>query len=128
MTMYQPMKMAAAEALYHTAQPRVVLAVHHRHAEWPRPVFEIPCPGCCHSWPPAASPARSRASTTFSAPYTQKYGPGCYTPVIPVTYWSFRLMIGVGLLTALIAASVLWLRGPARQPGRRWFAGCCCGR
>ena len=33
MTQYQPMKMAAAEALYHTAKPGVVLAVHHRQPE-----------------------------------------------------------------------------------------------
>ena len=28
--------------------------------------------------------------------YAKKYGPGSYKPVIPVTYWSFRLMIGFG--------------------------------
>ena len=53
------------------------------------------CPACCRSWPPAPSTARSRASTTCSAQYEQTYGPGDYMPVIPVTYWSFRLMIGL---------------------------------
>ena len=32
-----------------------------------------------------------------------------YKPVIPVTYWSFRFMIGLGLLGAAGAALILWL-------------------
>ena len=36
--------------------------------------------------------------------YAKKYGPGDYKPIIPVTYWSFRLMVGFGMLAALLAA------------------------
>jgi cytochrome d ubiquinol oxidase subunit I len=52
-----------------------------------------------------------------------KYGPGTYTPVIPVTYWSFRLMIGFGLVAGLVALLGLWLtrRGRTPEPERRWF-------
>ena len=28
--------------------------------------------------------------------YEQQYGPGDYMPNIPITYWTFRLMIGFG--------------------------------
>ena len=38
------MKMAAAEALYHTRQPGVVLAVHHRQPERLQEVFPITLP------------------------------------------------------------------------------------
>ena len=35
-----------------------------------------------------------------------------YRPIIPVTYWSFRIMMGLGFVAMAIAAAVLWqLRG-----------------
>src|SRR5439155_9425467 len=50
------------------------------------------------------------------------YAPGDFTPVIPVTYWAFRLMIGLGLLAALIAIAVLWgVRGDRVPTGRVWL-------
>jgi cytochrome bd ubiquinol oxidase subunit I len=53
--------------------------------------------------------------------YDKKYGPGSYKPVIPVTYWSFRLMVGFGSLAALLAALGLWLTRRRRIPRSRWF-------
>jgi len=53
--------------------------------------------------------------------YDKKYGPGSYKPIIPVTYWSFRLMIGFGGLAALLAAIGLWLTRRRRIPRSRWF-------
>ena len=35
------------------------------------------------------------------------YSAGGYTPVIPLTYWSFRLMIGLGMAGAAGAVAVL---------------------
>ena len=37
-------------------------------------------------------------------------------PVIPVTYWSFRFMIGLGMGAAAGAALVLWLTRRGRAP------------
>ena len=53
--------------------------------------------------------------------YDKKYGPGSYEPIIPVTYWSFHLMIGFGSLAALLAAFGLWLTRRRRIPRSRWF-------
>ncbi len=52
------------------------------------------------------------------AAYAKKYGPGQYKPIIPVTYWSFRLMAGFGLLAALLAAVGLWLTRRAPDPAQ----------
>ena len=41
--------------------------------------------------------------------------------MIPVTYWSFRFMIGLGLLVAAGAALVLWMTRGGRTPRGRWF-------
>jgi len=55
--------------------------------------------------------------------YAQVYGPGSYTPIIPVTYWSFRLMIGIGMLAALVALIQLWTLRKGRTPRSRWLLG-----
>ncbi len=34
---------------------------------------------------------------------TAAYGPGSYTPVIPITYWTFRLMVLAGFALAGLA-------------------------
>ena len=45
-----------------------------------------------------------------------------YTPTSPLTYWSFRIMIGLGMVCALIAIAVLWLTRRDRIPRHRlWF-------
>jgi cytochrome d ubiquinol oxidase subunit I len=65
----------------------------------------------------------------LKAKYAERYGTsgspltldGTYTPNIPMAYWSFRLMIGVGMLAALVALAVLWQTRGGRVPrGRRW--------
>jgi cytochrome d ubiquinol oxidase subunit I len=38
--------------------------------------------------------------------------------MIPVAFWSFRLMIGIGLLAALVAAVYLWTSRRGREPHR----------
>ncbi len=45
-----------------------------------------------------------------------------YTPNIPVAYWTFRLMIGVGLLAMLIGIWLLWVvrKDKLPKPGRLW--------
>src|SRR5262249_53238801 len=57
----------------------------------------------------------------LQAQYAAQYGPGSYMPIIPLTYWSFRAMIGFGMLAALIAVVAWWsLRrdGGRLRPGR----------
>jgi cytochrome bd ubiquinol oxidase subunit I len=41
--------------------------------------------------------------------------------VIPVTYWSFRFMIGLGLFVAAGSALILWMTRRGRTPTARWF-------
>jgi cytochrome bd ubiquinol oxidase subunit I len=47
------------------------------------------------------------------------YGPGDYRPNIPVTYWTFRLMIGFGMLMGLLSLIGLSLLRRKQLP--RWF-------
>ena len=121
MTDVQPMKMAAAEALFHT----------ERGAEFS--LFAIGTPDGRHLiFDPTLPHLLSVLSTNtwdgqvlgiddIQARYQQLYGPGDYAPIIPVTYWSFRLMVGAGLLLAAFAAVGLWLVYRRRFETTVWF-------
>jgi cytochrome d ubiquinol oxidase subunit I len=123
MTMYQPMKMAAAEALYHTAQPAPFSLFTIGTLNGSRPVFQITLPRLLSFLATGNFSGQVKGIDNIQALYSQVYGPGSYTPIIPVTYWSFRLMIGLGMATALIALVVLWSLRKGRVPaasGSRW--------
>ena len=58
----------------------------------------------------------------LEAAYDQKYGPGDYTPNIPLAYWSFRLMIGFGAIAFFLAIFTLWrIRKGGELPSSKWF-------
>jgi len=52
---------------------------------------------------------RVEGITDIQAEERAQYGPGTYTPVIWVTYWGFRTMVGAGFamigLSALVSTS-----------------------
>jgi len=45
----------------------------------------------------------------LQAQYVHLYGPGNYMPVLWITYWAFRWMIGLGLVSMLVAVTGLVL-------------------
>ena len=56
-------------------------------------------------YPGGPAPGPLPAGTDPGAAY---YSGSGYTPMIPLTYWTFRLMIGLGLAAAVFGAWVLW--------------------
>jgi cytochrome d ubiquinol oxidase subunit I len=54
--------------------------------------------------------------------YQYKFGPNNYRPNLFVTYWSFRMMIGLMAIPALFALVTLWLTRGGRAPNQRWFS------
>ena len=68
MTEQQPMKMAAAEAIWDTQAPASFSIFTDRHAgRAERALLGARARTCCRSWRPATPTARSRGSTTSSA-------------------------------------------------------------
>ncbi len=133
MTEVQPMKMAAAEALYDTEQPAGFSLFTLGSLDGSSEKFAIKVPGLLSFLATGSTDGRVVGINDLRTQYEKKYGvdPGAayysgsgYTPVIPVTYWTFRLMIGLGVLAAGIAAWVLWVtrRGRVPRPGR-WLLG-----
>jgi cytochrome d ubiquinol oxidase subunit I len=119
MTTYQPMKMAAAEALYHTSQPASFSVFTIGTLNGSQEVFSIRIPRLLSFLATANFNAKVDGIDNLQALYSHTYGPGSYTPIIPVTYWSFRLMIVVGMLAALIALVGLWAVRRGHQPRSR---------
>ena len=80
---------------------RAVLAAHHRLAERVAArSSRSPCPACCPSSRTGNWSATVQGIDNLQPQYQAQFGPGSYIPIVPVIYWSFRLMVGVGLLAA----------------------------
>ena len=116
MTKYQPMKMAAAEALYHTSQPAPFSLFTVGTLNGSKPTFQVTLPDLLSFLATGNFHAQVKGIDNLQSLYAQSYGPGSYTPIIPVAYWSFRLMIGIGLLAALISLIALWTVRRGRVP------------
>jgi cytochrome d ubiquinol oxidase subunit I len=121
MTEVQPMKMAAAEALYQTEAPASFSILTIGTLDGSRPVFEITIPYLLSFLATGTFDGEVQGINDLQAQYVTEFGPGSYTPIIPVTYWTFRLMIGFGALAALVALWALWAQRRGRVPTNRWL-------
>src|SRR5262245_12213773 len=118
----QPMKMAAAEALYETRQPAdlslFAVADFDRNPGENRFNISIPHGLSIMS---GGWNKEVRGIDDVEAEYDAKYGPDDYTPVVGLTYWAFRGMIGAGSAIILLAAGGLLLMWRRRFGAARWF-------
>ena len=120
-TEVQPMKMAAAEALYETTTgaPFSIFATGS-----PLPSFSIEIPRLLSILAKGSPSATVQGIDDLQAQYAAQFGAGSYVPMIPVAFWTFRLMIGAGMLAAAIAALYLWRTRKGRRAPRwltRWL-------
>ncbi|QCX27771.1 cytochrome ubiquinol oxidase subunit I [Nocardioides jishulii] len=132
MTDVQPMKMAAAEGLYETTTtaPFSVLTVGSLDGSEALGLIEIHgltsflATGSFNGTVEGINPLRERYIEEYGQdPGAAYYSSTGYVPVIPITYWSFRFMMGLGIWVAMGAAILLWATRKGRTPvGRRWPA------
>ena len=130
MTEVQPMKMAAAEALYESEQPASFSIFTIGTPDGTSEKFAVKIPNLLSFLATGTWDGKVEGINDLRATYEKEFGqdPGAayytagdYVPNIPVTYWTFRFMIGVGLLTAAGAALILWLTRKGRTPTSGWF-------
>jgi cytochrome bd ubiquinol oxidase subunit I len=120
-TEVNPMKIAAAEALYHTTKGASFSIVATGS---PLPSFAIKVPWLLSFLAKGSPTATVQGIDNLQSQYAAQYGPGSYVPVVPVAFWTFRLMIGIGTLAALVAAFYLWRTRKGRTAPRwltRWL-------
>jgi cytochrome d ubiquinol oxidase subunit I len=121
MTEQQPMKMAAAEALYETKVNAPFSLLTIGTLDQSRPVFQLDIPGVLSFMSTGDVNGVVKGINDLQAQYEQQYGPGDYKPNIPLAYWGFRLMIGFGALATLFALITLWRLRKNELPKGRWF-------
>lgn len=120
MTMVQPMKMAAAEALYNTTDGASFSVFTIGSLDGSREIFSIRIPNLLSFMATGSFNGTVEGIDQLQAQYAAEYGAGSYTPIIPATYWTFRLMIGTGVLAALWAAWALWQKRRGKLEGNKW--------
>ncbi len=104
----QPMKMASIEALWQTEQPASFSILTIGDLSGKREIWSLRLPYltsflACNNFTCAV-----QGVDDINAAYQQVYGPGDYIPLMVVTYWTFRIMTGIGILMILLSAFFLW--------------------
>jgi cytochrome d ubiquinol oxidase subunit I len=120
MVQTQPMKMAAAEALYNTSKNAsfslFTLGTPDGHTE----LFSIRIPNLLSFLSTHTLDGQVEGLNDLQAQYVTAYGPGDYMPIIWLTYWAFRWMIGLGALAMLVAVIGLWLTRKGNVNLKKW--------
>ena len=101
----QPMKMAAAEALWRTESPASFSLLTIGDLTQREEVFSIRLPRMLCLLAYNQLECSVKGIYDLQAEYEQKYGAGNYIPPVAVIYWSFRIMVGIGFLMIGLA---LW--------------------
>ena len=130
MTEVQPMKMAAAEALYETADSNAPFSIFTVGSlDGSEEKFAVTVPGLLSFLATGSFDGEVKGINELRTEYAKTYGDSgdplvedaTYVPNIPLSYWSFRLMMGVGFAAMAAAAAVLWATRRDRVPGARWW-------
>ena len=122
MTEQQPMKMAAAEALYDTQASAPFSLLTIGTLDGSKSVFQIGIPSVLSFMSTGNFDGVVEGVNDLEAKYDAQFGAGDYTPNVPLAYWSFRLMIGFGAIGALFALLALWQMRKGGTPTGKWFA------
>jgi cytochrome bd ubiquinol oxidase subunit I len=104
MVKVQPMKMAAAEALWQTENPASMSLFTWGNEPEKRDVYAIRVPGLLSFLAYNRFTGEVKGIRDLQAQYEQQFGPGDYAPPVMWTYWTFRGMVGAGAVMLLLAA------------------------
>jgi len=123
----QPMKMAAAEAVYKTQRGAGLslfavgpLTAHPRHLLTNIAIPHLESLIATLSWN-----GKVEGIDQAQREEERRYGPGQYMPIVGVVYWSFRIMVGAGFALLLLAlAGTALLRRNRLARSRRFLRLC----
>ncbi|GAB3489520.1 cytochrome ubiquinol oxidase subunit I [Nocardiopsis coralliicola] len=121
---YEPMKLAAAEALWNTEDGADFSTFAVGDTENRTNVVDFTIPRVLSFLATGTIDGTVEGMNDLQAEYEQtysEYGAVDYIPNVFVLYWSFRLMIGLGLFGVAVSALGLLLTRKQRLPRTRWF-------
>ena len=117
----QPMKMAAAEALWNSEDPAAFSVFSLIDETQKRDVFAIRIPAVLSFLAHNYFGGMVQGINNLQTDYEKQYGPGNYVPSVAVNYWSFRLMVGAGFLMLLLAVVGMVLVVQKRVEQVPWY-------
>jgi cytochrome bd ubiquinol oxidase subunit I len=125
MAEYEPMKLASAEAIWETesAAGFSLFAIgDHEIGEVGvgRNFVDLEVPYVLSFLATGSTAGEVQGINDLQRQYSERFGPGDYTPNIPVLYWAFRLMIGLGMAGVGVGVIGLWLTRRGALPRQRW--------
>jgi cytochrome bd ubiquinol oxidase subunit I len=122
MTEQQPMKMAAAEAIWDSQAPASFSVFTVGTPDGERELFSVRVPHLLSFMATGDINGEVEGIRDVQQASEERFGPGNYKPIIPVTYWSFRYMIGFGVVTAALSLLGLFMMRGGRNPAeKKWF-------
>ena len=105
----QPMKIAAAEALWRSQDPASFSLLTIGDLDQRGDVFAIRLPSMLSLLAYNQLTGEVKGIFDLQAEYQAKYGKADYIPPVAATYWSFRAMVGAGTLMIALAILALYL-------------------
>lgn len=105
----QPMKMAAAEALWETESPASFSLLTIGNLSGSGEVFSLRLPRMLCLLAYNQLDCEIKGMNQLQSEYEAIYGPGDYTPPPVIPYWSFRIMVGAGFLMIGLSIYALFL-------------------
>jgi cytochrome d ubiquinol oxidase subunit I len=120
---YQPMKIAAAEALWQTCDSHCSFSLFQigggNNDETPTQIFQVP--DLLSILATNHVDGTVQGLNNLNAEYQKEYGPGDYVPNVFIQYWSMRVMAYLGSLIALLAVWGIWLVHRGSLGRSKWF-------
>lgn len=108
MVRIQPMKMAAAEALWDSEDPAAMSLFTIGNEKKREDVFAIRVPYLLTVLAHNRLSGEVKGINDLQAEYEATYGPGNYVPPVAVSYWMFRIMVGAGTVMLLLLLYALY--------------------
>ncbi len=122
MEQVQPMKLAAAEGLWNSEDPAGLSFFQIGDEQNRTSIINIRIPDLLSLLTYHTPGGKVLGLNDLQAQYTQQYGPGDYIPpAIWLTYWSFRAMVGSGVLMfglGLLGLALMFLKRFETGKGR----------
>jgi cytochrome d ubiquinol oxidase subunit I len=120
---YQPMKIAAAEALWNTCPSHCSFSLLQigggNNDHTPTQIWSIP--DLLSVLATNHLDGEVQGMNNLQAQYVKEYGPGNYVPNVFIQYWGMRAMAYLAALIALFALWGLWLIRRKSLEKAKWF-------
>lgn len=123
MVQLQPMKIAAAEGLLETENPASMSLLTVVDQDTLETKVSVRVPRILSLLAYNRLDGEVKGVIELQAESEKLYGPGNYIPSIFSAYWTFRIMVGVGMLMLLIAAYALYRTMRNQLTARTWLLG-----